>query len=102
MPIWLAGLGWADAEASPTSRTGATRVLIFGHRVRRGPTNWHALGPGNAERRGPVHGAHVDQSYDGAVTELRFYLPAEADELLKRRFQIINVCLIFSKNLTPP
>ncbi|KAL8347571.1 hypothetical protein RB601_003032 [Gaeumannomyces tritici] len=71
--------------------TGASRVRVFGHRVRRGPTNWHSLGPGNADRRGPVHGAHVDQSYDGAVTELRFYLPTEADELLKRRFQIINI-----------
>jgi hypothetical protein len=33
---------------------------------------------------------HCDQSYDGAEMLLRRYLPDEAEELVKRRYQIIN------------
>ena len=35
--------------------------------------------------------AHVDQSYDGAEMVLRRWFPDEADDLVKRRYQIINV-----------
>ncbi|KAK1996078.1 hypothetical protein LX36DRAFT_682632 [Colletotrichum falcatum] len=71
--------------------TGASRVVIFNHQIRRGPANWHSLGERNTEQRGPLHKAHVDQSYDGAVMMARHHLGDEADELLKRRFQIINI-----------
>ncbi|KAF9881514.1 hypothetical protein CkaCkLH20_00660 [Colletotrichum karsti] len=100
--------GWSGVRAStnaggPQSRepmltralvrtsTGATRVVIFNHQIRRGPANWHSLGERNTERRGPLHKAHVDQSYDGAIMQARHHLGDEADELLKRRFQIINL-----------
>ncbi len=76
--------------------TGATKVAVFDHKVRRGPTDWHKLGPGNSSKRGPLHRVHVDQSYDGAEIILRRYLPAdEAEAVLaskSRRWQIINVC----------
>ena len=75
-----------------SQRTGASRVLIFDHKTRHGPTNWHSLGPGNQAIRGPILRAHVDQSYRGAEFDLRWYLPDEADVLLGRRWQIINVC----------
>ncbi|WYZ45012.1 hypothetical protein EsH8_VIII_000328 [Colletotrichum jinshuiense] len=71
--------------------TGASRVVIFNHQIRRGPANWHSLGERNTEHRGPLHKAHVDQSYDGAIMMARHHLGDEADELLKRRFQIINL-----------
>ncbi|OBR12730.1 Catalyzes late reaction in the cephamycin biosynthetic pathway [Colletotrichum higginsianum IMI 349063] len=71
--------------------TGASRVVIFNHQIRRGPANWHTLGERNTEHRGPLHKAHVDQSYDGAIMMARHHLGDEADELLKRRFQIINI-----------
>ncbi|KAL0944695.1 uncharacterized protein CTRU02_202582 [Colletotrichum truncatum] len=72
--------------------TGASRVVIFNHQIRRGPANWHSLGERNTEHRGPLHKAHVDQSYDGAIMMARHHLGAEADELLDgRRFQIINL-----------
>ncbi|KZL84500.1 methyltransferase-like protein [Colletotrichum incanum] len=71
--------------------TGASRVVIFNHQIRRGPANWHSLGERNTEHRGPLHKAHVDQSYDGAIMMARHHLGDEADELLKRRFQIINI-----------
>jgi hypothetical protein len=71
--------------------TGADRALIFDHKVRRGPSNWHKLGSNNSSKRGPLHRVHVDQSYRGAEFLVRWHLPKEADELLKKRWQIINV-----------
>jgi hypothetical protein len=71
--------------------TGARAVHIFNHKVRRGPTQWHHLGLQNLKNRGPVTKTHVDQSYVGAERRLRWELPSEADELVKRRYQIINV-----------
>ena len=69
-------------------------MFVFDHRTRCGPSNWHSLGKGNAESRGPLLRAHVDQSYDGAEMVLRRWFPDEADELVKRRYQIINVGLL--------
>ncbi|KAF2463564.1 uncharacterized protein BDR25DRAFT_297922 [Lindgomyces ingoldianus] len=71
--------------------TGAGRVHIFNHKVRRGPTQWHHLGLNNLANRGPVTRTHVDQSYAGAELRLRWEFPNEADELVKRRYQIINI-----------
>ncbi|KAG9233307.1 hypothetical protein BJ875DRAFT_464451 [Amylocarpus encephaloides] len=71
--------------------TGATRIHIFNHKVRRGPTHWHHLGLKNLANRGPVTKTHVDQSYEGAEMRLRWELPDEADELVKKRYQIINI-----------
>jgi len=71
-------------------------VFIFDHKVRRGPSNWHKLGANNASKRGPLHRVHVDQSYDGAKFLVKWYLPNEAEKLLKSPWQIINVihCLL--------
>lgn len=71
--------------------TGASRVHIFNHKVRRGPTQWHHLGFSNLANRGPVTRTHVDQSYDGAELRLRWEFPKEANVLVKSRYQIINV-----------
>ncbi|KAK4156611.1 hypothetical protein C8A00DRAFT_40918 [Chaetomidium leptoderma] len=75
--------------------TCAALVLPFGHQVRRGPAHWHSLGQNNTNSRGPLHRAHVDQSYDGAVLRLReqFPDPAEAEKMMKGRWQIINAAL---------
>ncbi|ERS95096.1 uncharacterized protein SPSK_01879 [Sporothrix schenckii 1099-18] len=79
-----------DTEDILRAATGAARVVIFDHKIRRGPADWHARGPGNASQRGPLHRVHVDQSYDGAAFLLRWTLPDEADHLAQRRWQIIN------------
>ncbi|KAI1101831.1 hypothetical protein F4804DRAFT_287655 [Jackrogersella minutella] len=71
--------------------TAASRIFIFDHKTRCGPSNWHKLGKGNRSSRGPLLRAHVDQSYDGAELVLRRWFPDEADELAKRRYQIINL-----------
>ncbi|KAH8891805.1 hypothetical protein GQ53DRAFT_686428 [Thozetella sp. PMI_491] len=83
---------YLECEELMKQITGATRVVVFDHRVRRGPSYWHKLGEGNVKSRGPLHRAHVDQSYDGAVLRLRDTLPDEAEALLQtRRWQIINI-----------
>ena len=74
-----------------TCRTGAARVFVFDPAVRRGPSDWHTLGPGNANKRGPLHRVHVDQSYRGAAFILNWYLGDEAEQLMSKRWQIINV-----------
>ncbi|KAJ2978344.1 hypothetical protein NUW58_g7528 [Xylaria curta] len=86
-----------EAQYYPEARqllkdvTGAPRIHIFDHKTRVGPSNWHKLGEGNRATRGPLFRAHVDQSYAGAELVLRRHFPDEADELLKRRYQIINI-----------
>ncbi|KAG7292743.1 hypothetical protein NEMBOFW57_002783 [Staphylotrichum longicolle] len=84
--------------------TGAIRVIRFGHQVRRGPAHWHSISQHNTNSRGPLHRAHVDQSYDGAVIRLReqFPDPGEASREMTRRWQIINVWRPISTVLTSP
>ncbi|KAJ4376500.1 hypothetical protein N0V83_001784 [Neocucurbitaria cava] len=82
---------YEECEKLVKDVTGATRVWIFNHKVRRGPTQWHHLGFNNVANRGPVTRTHVDQSYAGAELRLRHEFPGEADELLKKRYQIINI-----------
>ncbi|KAG9258844.1 uncharacterized protein F5Z01DRAFT_5313 [Emericellopsis atlantica] len=82
---------YPECEQLIKTTTGARKVHIFNHKVRRGPTQWHHLGLQNLANRGPVTRTHVDQSYDGAERRLRWEFPAEADALLEKRYQIINV-----------
>ncbi|KAH7329630.1 hypothetical protein B0I35DRAFT_448654 [Stachybotrys elegans] len=82
---------YAECEQLVKHITGARAVHIFNHKVRRGPTQWHHLGLKNLANRGPVTKTHVDQSYQGAERRLRWEFPNEADELVKQRYQIINV-----------
>ncbi|KAI9157998.1 Hydroxylase/desaturase CTB9 [Paramyrothecium foliicola] len=82
---------YRECEQLIKAVTGARVVHIFNHKVRRGPTQWHHLGQHNLANRGPVTRTHVDQSYEGAERRLRWEFPAEADELVQRRYQIINV-----------
>ncbi|KAI0427275.1 hypothetical protein F5Y09DRAFT_333485 [Xylaria sp. FL1042] len=82
---------YPEAEQLLKDITGAHRIHIFDHKVRVGPSNWHKLGEGNRTTRGPLFRAHVDQSYAGAELVLRRHFPEEADELLKHRYQIINI-----------
>ncbi len=69
--------------------TGATRVFIFHHAIRRLAVD---RGDGTVTNvYGPGKSVHIDQSYQTAENTVKHLLPDEADELLKKRFQIINV-----------
>ncbi|KAH7890351.1 hypothetical protein F5I97DRAFT_1922676 [Phlebopus sp. FC_14] len=70
--------------------TGATRVELFDHTVRR-----HRPGDASTEtnesKRQPVSQVHVDQTPESATARVFRHVPAEAEELVKKRFQIINL-----------
>jgi hypothetical protein len=67
----------------------ADRVVIFDHTVRRrvdGAADVRGAGP-----RQPATRVHVDQTDASGANRVREHLPAEADELLKGRVQVINL-----------
>ncbi|KAF8198345.1 hypothetical protein K438DRAFT_705151 [Mycena galopus ATCC 62051] len=68
--------------------TGASRVVLFDHTVRRRrPAEKDTPG-----KRQPVPATHVDQTPKAGVARVHRHLPAEdVPELLKHRFQIINL-----------
>jgi len=70
-------------EVLRKTHPGIKKVVIFDHTIRRRT-------PGSA--RAPVQQVHVDQTAGATETRVRRHLPAdEAEELLKGRYQIINV-----------
>jgi hypothetical protein len=73
---------YAEVERLLRDTLGATRVAIFDHTVR------------NAARDGarePSRRVHNDHTVNSAPRRVRDHLGAEAPELLKRRFGIVNV-----------
>jgi hypothetical protein len=79
---------YPESEALMKDLTGADRVFIFDHTVRRRV-------PGQEDRRGearqPVARVHVDHTDRSGPQRVRDLLPDEADELLHGRVQIINL-----------
>ena len=79
---------YPEAEALLKELTGADRVFIFDHTVRRRV-------PGAADRgtgpRQPVPRVHVDHTAKSGPQRVRDLLPDEAEELLRGRVQIINL-----------
>jgi len=69
--------------------TGASRVVLFDHTIRRRRPNEIDDAP---DRRQPVPQTHVDQTPASAVARVHRHLPAEeVPDLLKHRFQLINL-----------
>jgi len=79
---------YPEVEQLLKDATGATRVFIFDHTIRRAPVD---IRDGTIQLRGPGKRVHIDQSYRASEDRVKYHLPGEADELLKKRFQIINV-----------
>lgn len=75
---------YAEVEAMLREKLpGVKKVVIFDHTIRRRQ---------KASPRQPVQQVHVDQTPNAAAIRVRRHLPpAEAEELLKGRYQIINV-----------
>lgn len=77
------------AESFIRATLRADRVVIFDHRVRRrvdGAADIRGAGP-----RQPATRIHVDQTDASGANRVREHLPAEADELLKGRVQVVNL-----------
>jgi len=80
---------YPEAEHLLKQATGADRVLIFDHTVRRRI-------PGSEDRRAdaprqPVPRVHVDHTARSGPQRVRDLLPNEAERLLGGRVQIINI-----------
>jgi hypothetical protein len=80
---------YPEAENILKQATGADRVFIFDHTVRRRI-------PGSEDRRAeaprqPVPRVHVDHTEKSGPQRVRDLLPDEAAELLRGRVQIINI-----------
>ena len=76
-------------EAFLRATLRADRVFIFDHTVRRrveGADDIRGAGP-----RQPATRVHVDQTELSGANRVREHLPAEAEELLKGRVQVINL-----------
>lgn len=83
----LQSVYYPEVEELIKKTSGASRVVIFDHTLRSGE---------EAERearliREPVLSAHNDYTEWSGPNRVREFLPDEADELLKRRFAIIQV-----------
>ncbi|TFK23978.1 hypothetical protein FA15DRAFT_619934 [Coprinopsis marcescibilis] len=69
--------------------TGASRVVLFDHTIRRHRPGQFDDSP---QKRQPVSQAHVDQTPVSSVERVHRHLPAsDAPGLVKKRFQIINL-----------
>ncbi|KAI6125925.1 hypothetical protein EV401DRAFT_1036272 [Pisolithus croceorrhizus] len=69
--------------------TGASRVVIFDHTLRRRRPGERGADPKN---RQPATYVHVDQTMAASIARVHKYLPAsDAPALLRCRFQIINL-----------
>ncbi|KAH8109947.1 hypothetical protein DFH11DRAFT_1691011 [Phellopilus nigrolimitatus] len=69
--------------------TGASRVVLFDHTIRRNRPGEIDDGP---QKRQPAAHVHVDQTRQSAVARVHRHLPlSDAPALLARRFQIINL-----------
>ncbi|KDQ08741.1 hypothetical protein BOTBODRAFT_37602 [Botryobasidium botryosum FD-172 SS1] len=77
---------YGEVEELLKKHTGAKRVFIFDHTIRR---NYD--GKTGTELRGPVTRAHVDQTFDAGFARVHYHLGDEAERLLKGRVRIINV-----------
>ncbi|RBR11786.1 uncharacterized protein FIESC28_08825 [Fusarium coffeatum] len=61
---------------------GSNRVFFFDHTIRRQDPN---------AARAPVTRVHIDQTAEAVAQRVRRYFPDEADELLKRRYRLVNI-----------
>jgi hypothetical protein len=84
----IKGVYYPEAERLIKAATGADRVFVFDHTVRKRVE-------GAADRDGglrqPVARVHVDHTETSGPQRVRDLIPDEAEELLKGRVQIINL-----------
>jgi hypothetical protein len=85
----IRGRLYPEAEQTLRFVTGAARIFIFDHTVRRRVEGAQDRGPGAP--RQPVPRVHVDHTVDSGPQRVRDLLPDEADELLCGRVQVINL-----------
>src|ERR1700691_3816180 len=80
---------YPEAERLIKAATGADRVFIFDHTVRKRVQGAADVRDGSP--RQPVARVHVDHTAKSGPQRVRDLIPDEAEELLKGRVQIINI-----------
>jgi hypothetical protein len=80
---------YPEAEALVKQATGASRVVVFDHTIRRRQQGIEDRTPGAS--RQPVTRIHGDYTEISGPQRVRDLMGAEAEELLARRFAIVNV-----------
>jgi hypothetical protein len=80
---------YPEAERVIKAATGADRVLVFDHTVRKRVAG--SVDSRDGGLRQPVARVHVDHTARSGPQRVRDLIPDEADELLKGRVQIINL-----------
>lgn len=80
---------YAEAEDLVKQATGANRVVVFDHTIRRREHGVEDRTPGIP--RQPVTRIHGDYTEVSGPQRVRDLMGAEADDLLNRRFAIVNV-----------
>ena len=83
----LKSVYYPEIERLVMDKTGASRVLVFDHTFRHGDEATRLA----RQVREPVVGVHNDYTEWSAPKRVHDLLPEEADELLKRRFAIVQV-----------
>lgn len=78
---------YPEAERLLKEVTGASRVFVFDHTVRKRVEG----GADTTKLRQPVGRVHVDHTAKSGPQRVRDLIPEDADELLKGRVQIINL-----------
>jgi hypothetical protein len=80
---------YPEVEAAIAEATGASRVFIFDHTLRRRVRGVDDRAPGAP--RQPAARVHVDHTEKSAPQRVRDFFGDEADELLRGRVQVINL-----------
>ncbi|KAM0820284.1 hypothetical protein AB5N19_06103 [Seiridium cardinale] len=82
---------YKETEQLLKKATGASKIFIFDHTIRRPQPGTQDATPDGRQLRGPVQHVYIDQTYEAALGRVTFHLPNEAEKLVKGRVQIINV-----------
>ncbi len=80
---------YAEAERLIAEATGASKVFVFDHTLRRRVQGAEDRAPGAP--RQPSTGVHVDHTERSGPQRVRDFFGGEADELLRGRVQVINL-----------
>jgi hypothetical protein len=85
--IEVRSIYYAEIEQLVKNASGAKRVLVFDHTLRSADSATREA----KQISGPVRNAHNDYTEWSGPQRVRDLLPDEAEELLKRRFAVIQV-----------
>jgi hypothetical protein len=81
-PVEIKSVYYPEVERLLRDTLGASRVVVFDHNVRNG---------GRSDLPQPSRQVHNDHTVNSAPRRVRDHLGAEAEELLRHRFGIVNV-----------